>query len=74
MRILSKSKGQVTLFVIIGIVIIIIVGLVFYLTEGKKTEVNFAKDPLEDIMRFELESCIGTIANQRLNDAMTKGG
>jgi len=77
---IRNNKAQVTIFVIIAIVIIVAVGLVFYLTSIQK-ESEIPEEPtLENIptefkpIRTYVENCIQQIADQGTREMAKHGG
>jgi hypothetical protein len=76
---LSNKKGQVTIFVILAIVIIVIVGIVIYVrgqvVSNGPLPVELTEIPNEfKPIRTYVESCLLTIANDGINKLASHGG
>jgi hypothetical protein len=69
----NEKRGQVTIFIIVGIMIVIIVGILFLVSDkgfSKRTLSPVQVEPL----KIYLEECIERIAKEDLNEMRRHGG
>jgi hypothetical protein len=72
----NEKKGQVTVFIIIGLVLLIVIGLVFYIYGGKlrtKTDVKFDATQVEPLKNY-IEECIEKEGSEVIRMVAEGGG
>ena len=66
-----KSKGQVTVFIIVGLAVLLIFGMIFYFVgKGTEVEVPASAQPL----KLYVESCLKSITHQGIQLLGIQGG
>lgn len=73
---LMKKRGQITIFLVVAVVILILAGLYFYLGKsGAKTGAAKAQEAKEtDIVKAYVESCIKNVAERSLFERIGEQG
>jgi len=77
-RNIMQKRGQVTLFVIIGILLVIVVGIIFYLYGDKlkvetEEEVKFDSSSVESVKTF-IQDCVNKYSLEAVNLVGKQGG
>ena len=67
------KRGQVTIFIIIGLIMVISAGLFFYFRSSMASEAELVQPEVVPVRNF-VESCIGAVARNGLNILGANGG
>lgn len=71
---INKKRGQITIFAVIGVVIILIVIVAFGLFPSIKKQISTEKTEFKDIVKSYAETCLTMISRTALRDLMGMQG
>jgi hypothetical protein len=69
-----KKRGQITLYIIVGIVILFIIGLIMALNNQNKSTINYIKDYNTDAVQLYFEKSLQIVTDECLYDVGLHGG